>query len=263
MNEVLVQNSVMNEELVQNGVMNEKFVKNFVMDAKIDPKVVMGLSVFNFGGWNSLQPINQNLLEELIDENEPWLSIGVPGRDPLFVTHYFERHVISFQHMKKLMSLREGLHVMMQCCMRQQFADRYWLHEHPGGHALWREPTMRKFTKEPTTYFIDGLVCRWNVQKMRSESSEYVRITTGFFTKCWRIKIALESYFEEHAQEVWDRNWMNPEMQTTLLNTTYPPKLIDTILKALREQLKENDQLKQLRKLQAQYQKSLLSMIRS
>ena len=31
-------------------------------------------------------------------------------------------------------------------------------------------------------------------------------------------------------------------MQTTLLNT-YPPKLIATILKALREQLKENDEL--------------------
>ena len=31
---------------------------------------------------------------------------------------------------------------------------------------------------------------------------------------------------------------MNPEMQTTLLNTYLPP-----ILKALREQLKENDQL--------------------
>ena len=55
-------------------------------------------------------------------------------------------------------------------------------------------------------------------------------------------KIALESYFEEHVQEVWERNWMNPEMQTTLLNT-HPPKLIATILKALREQLKENDQL--------------------
>ena len=55
-------------------------------------------------------------------------------------------------------------------------------------------------------------------------------------------ELALESYFEEHAQEVWERNWMNPEMQTTLFNT-YPPKLIAKILKALREQLKENDQL--------------------
>ena len=35
---------------------------------------------------------------------------------------------------------------------------------------------------------------------------------------------------------------MNPEMQTTLLNA-YLPKLIATILKALREELKESDQL--------------------
>ena len=85
-------------------------------------------------------------------------------------------------------------------------------------------------------------MCRLNVQIMQSESSEYVRKTTGFFTNSWRIKIALESIFEEHAQEVWERNWMHPEMQTALLNT-YPPKLIATILKALRDQLKENDQL--------------------
>ena len=58
----------------------------------------------------------------------------------------------------------------------------------------------------------------------------------------------LESYFEEHVQEVWERNWMDPEMQTTLLNT-YPPKLMATILKALREQLKENDQLNAAREI--------------
>ena len=67
------QKIVMNEELVQNGVMN-------------DPNIVMDLSMFNFGGWNSLQPINQKLLEEFIDENEPCLLIGVPSRDPFLVT---------------------------------------------------------------------------------------------------------------------------------------------------------------------------------
>ena len=50
--------------------------------------------------------------------------------------------------------------------------------------------------------FVKGPVCRWNVQKMRSKWSEYVRKTTaGFFTNSWRIKIALESYFDQHAQE--------------------------------------------------------------
>ena len=121
------QNSVMNEELVQNRVMNGKFVKNFVINAKIDPKVVMDLSVFEIGGWNSLHPSNQQLLEEFVDGNEPWLLIGIPSRDPCRVTQYLERHSVSSdQHMKKLMSLREGLHVMMQCYMRQHFADLYW-----------------------------------------------------------------------------------------------------------------------------------------
>ena len=64
----------------------------------------------------------------------------------------------------------------------------------------------------------------------------------GALKNKWRIKTSLKSYFEKHVQEIWERNWMNPEMQTTLLNT-YSPKLIATILKALREQLKESDQL--------------------
>ena len=33
---------------------------------------------------------------------------------------------------------------------------------------------MRKVRKESTTSFVKGLVCRWDVQKMRSEVSEYV-----------------------------------------------------------------------------------------
>ena len=72
---------------------------------------------------------------------------------------------------------------------------------------------------------------------MRSESSEYKWKTTGDFVNRWRIKIALESYFEKHAQEIWEKNWMSPEMQTTLLNV-YNPKLLKTILKALRGHFK-------------------------
>ena len=65
------------------------------MDAIIDPKVVMDLSMFKFGGWNSLQIINQNLEEEFIDKNESWLLIGIPCRDPFFVTQYLKDTVSS------------------------------------------------------------------------------------------------------------------------------------------------------------------------
>ena len=79
-------------------------MKNFVMNAKVDPKNVMDLSVLEIGGWNSSQPINQKMFEEFVDENEHWLLIGIPSRDPLFVTLFLERHSeTSDQHMKKLM----------------------------------------------------------------------------------------------------------------------------------------------------------------
>ena len=93
-------------------------MKNFVMDAKMDPKVVMDLSIFKIGGWNSPQPINQNLFEKFIDENEPRSLIEIPSRNPFIVTQYLERHSVSSdRHMKNLTSLREGLHMMMQCYM--------------------------------------------------------------------------------------------------------------------------------------------------
>ena len=153
------------EKSDQNIVMNEEFVKNIVMNAKFDPKVV----------------------------------IRIPNRDPFFVTQYLETHTASSdQDMKKLMSLR--VHVMMQCCMRQLSADRYWLHEPSGGHASWRT-SMRKFTKESTTYFCTktkDLRADGNIQTRHSESNEKLRKTT-----------ALESHFEEHAKEGWERIWIN------------------------------------------------------
>ena len=95
MDEDLVQNIVMDEELVQNGVMNEKIVKNFVMDAQIDPKIGMDLSIFKIGGWNILQPSKRKLLEEVFDENEPWLLIRIPSKDSFLMTRYWERHLSS------------------------------------------------------------------------------------------------------------------------------------------------------------------------
>ena len=66
--------------------------------------------------------------------------------------------------------------------------------------------------------------------------------TAGALLNSWRIKIALESYFEERAQEVWERNWMNPDMHTTLLdvNNLQPMELI---LMVLGEQSEDDDQM--------------------
>ena len=116
------QNIVVNETFVKNSVMNEKDVKNIVMDAKTDPKVVMDLSILKIGGWHTLQPGNSHFLEQFMDENEPWLLRRMPNREIFFVSQHLERPSVSQdQHMKKLLSLRESLHVMMQSFMQQHF----------------------------------------------------------------------------------------------------------------------------------------------
>ena len=64
--------------------------------------------------------------------------------------------------------------------------------------------------------------------------------------------MAMESHCDEHGKEIWEVNWMDPEVQTTLLNA-YPPKLMATILKARM----------QLKRLQTQHQKSRLNNTKS
>ena len=145
------------EKSDQNIVIKAEFVKNSVMNAKIDSEVMMDLSTFKISVWNKLQPSNQHFFEGFIDEDGPWLLIGIPNRGPFFATHHLERHSASSdQHTKKVMSLRGGHLVMMQCYMRQRVADRSRLREHPRGHASWRESTMRNFTKESR---------RWNIRR--------------------------------------------------------------------------------------------------
>ena len=82
--------------------------------------------------------------------------------------------------------------------------------------------------------------------KMRSEPSEYM----------WKTRVILthlENYFGKYAQEVWENNWMNPDVHTMLLDTKLlnatllnmnNPILMETILKKLREQSEKNDQMK-------------------
>ena len=105
--------------------MGGQFVKNFVMDARNYPRVVMDLSMFKIGGWSRLRPISQNLLEEFVDKNEPWLLIGIPSRDPFLVTQYLERHTEnSDQHMKKLVPLRQGLREEIHKNINDLFRER-------------------------------------------------------------------------------------------------------------------------------------------
>ena len=82
------------------------------------------------------------------------------------MTLFLETHC-EFRSKDEKIELREGLHVVMQCTCDNIFADRYWLLEHPGGGAAWRE------THDEGIYTRINLVLRTRtcVQRERSEDA--------------------------------------------------------------------------------------------
>ena len=72
--------------------------------------------------------------KEFIEETESrLLLIEIPSGDSSLMTRCLEQLCVRPDlNVKELMPLREGVHDMMQCDVRQHFAERYWLQEHPG-----------------------------------------------------------------------------------------------------------------------------------
>ena len=125
-------------------------------------------------------------------------------------------------NVKESKPICEDLHEMMQCYGQQHFAASNDLHEHLRRHSLWKDSMKMEHSK------------------MRSGSSECT----------WNAKailIHLESYLEECAQEVWERNRMSLDMHTTWRNVKIL-KPMEMILMVLREQSEEHDQMNTVRK---------------
>ena len=174
------------------------------------------------------------------------------------------QHIPAHQDMKKLMSLRQSLHVMMQCFMRQHFADRYWPHGHPGGHASWREPTMRKLKKKKiqslTSWkdlYADEMFRRRDQNRVNMFGRQQVSSqTVGESKKPWRA--ILKSMHRKFGRET---GW------TLRCRLRCWTRILQSWLRRFWRHFVNNSKRMitwmQLRKLQAQYQKSLLSVIKN
>ena len=81
----------------------KKFVQNFVMNAKIDKGCDGSVHIQKW--WMEQFATRQSkFVGGFPDENERWLLIGIPSRNPFLVIQYLERQFASSdQHMKKLM----------------------------------------------------------------------------------------------------------------------------------------------------------------
>ena len=117
----------------------------------------MDLSIFKIGGWSSLQPTNQNLLEEFVDENELRLLNGIPSKDPFFVTQYFmemhfERWVRWYGRKTNPSSVHRRQHVQFLCeqiseVNRNQYCEQI----SAAGKRVWQSTALSSPTKTLNT----------------------------------------------------------------------------------------------------------------
>ena len=222
--------------------MNEELVKNSVMNANVDPKVVMDLSKFQIAGWIMFQPSNVKLLQEFIDETVTWLLIGIPKRGPFFCDTTLGETLCEFGSTHEEIDVHSW---RSSCDDAMIEATAFcWLLS-----VAWtskRIHTMERTFEEEIGKRINHIlntrtsvqVEHWGIAKRIHTNTREKKRSVN--TNSWRSKISLESFFCWACTGSSAQNWMNLEMQATLLNT-FRLKLIATILKTLRAQLKEND----------------------
>ena len=257
------QKIVMNEELVQNGVMNEELVQNGVMNAKIDPKVVMDRSIFKIDGWNSLQPSNQKLLDEFIDENEPWLLIGSPNRDPFLVTKYLERHSASSDHTKR--NWCHFVKVVMRWC--NATCDSIWLIvivARTSRRTCIVETTSDEEIHKRINHVLRKKTCVWMEHSEDAIRIKWIRTEiNGFLHK----QMENQNSFGELLWRACTRSLgekLDESCNADFVVERAPSKIwSQQFCRHFMNNPKRMSSWMQLKKLQARYQKSLSSIVKS
>ena len=178
------------------------------MNAKIDPKVEMGSVLFQ-NWWMEQFPSHQSKIIGRIC----WWQRTVGCWSEFQAEIHSKWHSTWDRHSVSLDQRNEEIDVTSwrSSWMRQHSADGYWLHEHSREDMHCGENLRSgNSQKERTTHFMKKMCGRWNVKKMRSESSEYVRKTTGssqtvgeskeFFSELLRRRMPKKVYR-------WETGW--------------------------------------------------------
>ncbi|CAK0904033.1 unnamed protein product, partial [Prorocentrum cordatum] len=125
---------------------------------------------------------------------------------------------------------------------RQHRAGRYFLHEHPAGADSWKEDCIVRLRSEPGVYTVEGPMCCYD---MKPESFEkvsgerHVLMQTRWMTNSEELAKALDRWCANRTGGPY-----NVHMQVVggaaKQTAAYPARLVRTILRALKEQMRRD-----------------------
>ena len=202
-------------------------------------------------GWNMDLQEHVETLREVQEEQDPYIVMGSPPctefsrllhiskskRDPDVVAR---KRAAGERH------LRNSVEVYR----RQMARGRYFLHEHPKSADSWQEECIRKLEEEPSVVRVSGPMCRWGMEAAdRRESPPRTGLVlkeTSWLTNSPVLARILEgTCSNKTGGEIWHRH-------VQLIGglaagaARYPPRLVEAVLKGVKEQMQSDGHLSAL-----------------
>lgn len=198
--------------------------------------------------WDLSKDADVEELEQLVDYEKPELLTGSPPCDAFSLLQNLSK---SFRNeARRELKLAEGrryLHTAIKFYRKQLNAKRYFLHEHPLGCASWQDSEMVALQREDGVYTVTSPMCCYGMKVGRSGREEMLaNKPTKYVTNSRVIAQALDRWcsnklgitpFHQHVELVGG---------IAHFAAAYPPELVKTVLRALRQQLVEDGSISEL-----------------
>ena len=177
-------------------------------------------------------------LFKLLHRTRPLLLVGSPicgPFSPLQNLTKFKRDPKEFERVQR--EGRKHLHTSIDAYWTQLQSGRLFLREHPKWATSWKDPRMIELQANANVYTISGPMCRWEMIGEDATGVGYVRKETQFVTNSKILATLLEGHCEGGHRRVHLINGRAGFAQV------YPPKLVKAILKAVKQELRNRNEL--------------------
>jgi len=201
--------------------------------------------------WDLSRAEDVKLLEQLQDEQDPYLLTGSPPCEL-----FSQLQAISWQKQDPIRReerwrlAKHHLRVATDSYWRQLRKGRLFLHEHPWGASSWSEPEITALSSRDDVYVVKGPMCRWGMtstdKRENPPRTGYVRKETGWMTNSKELAELLRGICSNYdGSRPWHKH-VHLIGGLGKAAQVYPPALVEAVLRVISTMLKESGELNEL-----------------
>ena len=196
--------------------------------------------------WDLSTEQDQKALRRLLRDEKPLVLIGSPPCGPFSPLQNLSKNKRSEAENQAILAEgRKHLKVATDAYMEQHQSGRFFLHEHPKPSQSWQEEDIKRIQELPGVYTVTAPMCKWHMKAEDGQGVGFVRKETNWMTNSKRLAEAIEGNCDGTHRHVHLINGRARHAQV------YPPRLVNAILKGIRQELRDMGELSALNELVA------------